>query len=171
MLNADQKLGIRNFLVDLLIKNVTDESSYSENHAFINKLNMNIVQVHSSLPRSLNKNGLHLGLTSSVRFAPQVKPIRIYVKIILNSYLCLSNNLVNSVMKSINSGKTLLLPTRLLNLKPPSLKTLLRSSSFVALSLKITIKLRFLCLKTLLDYFLIMLNGSPWNMLIRNQYY
>jgi exportin-1 len=81
LLNPDQKLGIRNFLVDLLIKNVTDENTYSENQAFINKLNMNIVQVLSSLLRSLNKNGPLPGLTSSVRSALQVKPIRIFVKI------------------------------------------------------------------------------------------
>ncbi len=88
LLNPDQKLGIRNFLVDLLIKNVTDESTYSENQAFINKLNMNIVQVQSSLIRSLNKNGQLHGLTSSVRSALQVKPIRIFAKITLNSSLC-----------------------------------------------------------------------------------
>lgn len=46
LLNSEQKLGIRNFLVDLLIKNVTDDANYSQNHAFINKLNMNIVQVY-----------------------------------------------------------------------------------------------------------------------------
>ena len=45
LLSKDQTLGIRNFLVDLLIKNVTDDALYANNQAFINKLNMNIVLV------------------------------------------------------------------------------------------------------------------------------
>lgn len=45
LLSHDQKLGIRNFLVDLLIKNVTDDTLNANNQAFINKLNQNIVLV------------------------------------------------------------------------------------------------------------------------------
>ncbi len=45
LLPEDQRLGIRNFLVDLLIKNVQDESSFSSNNHFINKLDYIIVLV------------------------------------------------------------------------------------------------------------------------------
>lgn len=45
LLSQDQRLGIRNFLVDMLIKNVTDDGAYASNQAFINKLNLNIVLV------------------------------------------------------------------------------------------------------------------------------
>jgi exportin-1 len=45
LLPSDQRLGIRNFLVDVLIKNVTDEQSFNTNSHFINKLNYIIVLV------------------------------------------------------------------------------------------------------------------------------
>lgn len=45
LLLDEQKLGIRNFLVDILIKNVTDEQSFAHNSHFINKLNHVIVLV------------------------------------------------------------------------------------------------------------------------------
>jgi exportin-1 len=45
LLPDDQRLGIRNFLVDLLIKNVTDEQSFQNQNNYINKLNYVIVMV------------------------------------------------------------------------------------------------------------------------------
>jgi len=45
LLPEDQRLGIRNFLVDLLIKNVTNEESFQHQNNFINKLNYVIVLV------------------------------------------------------------------------------------------------------------------------------
>jgi exportin-1 len=45
LLPEDQRLGIRNFLVDMLIKNVTDDNSFNNNSHFINKLNYIIVIV------------------------------------------------------------------------------------------------------------------------------
>lgn len=41
----DAKLGIRNFLIDLLIKYVQDDNTYSQNTHFINKLDFVIVLV------------------------------------------------------------------------------------------------------------------------------
>lgn len=48
LLPQDQKLGIRNFLVDMLIKNVTNDQTFNSNSHFINKLNYIVVIV--SLP-------------------------------------------------------------------------------------------------------------------------
>ena len=45
LLPGDQRLGIRNFLVDLLIKNVTDDQTFQTQTHFINKLNYIIVLV------------------------------------------------------------------------------------------------------------------------------
>jgi exportin-1 len=45
LLPEDQRLGIRNFLVDLLIKNVTDEQTHQHQNNFINKLNYVVVLV------------------------------------------------------------------------------------------------------------------------------
>lgn len=48
ILSPDQRLGIRNFLIDLLIKNVTDDQIYFNTpniSHFINKLNFVIVLV------------------------------------------------------------------------------------------------------------------------------
>jgi exportin-1 len=45
LLPQDQRMGIRNFLVDLLIKNVTDDQSFQSNTHFINKLNYIIVLI------------------------------------------------------------------------------------------------------------------------------
>lgn len=47
LLPQEQREGIRNFLVDLLIKNVTDDQIFnnSQSHSFINKLNYVIVLV------------------------------------------------------------------------------------------------------------------------------
>ncbi len=41
----DQKSGIKNFLVDLLVKHVTDDVSFTNNQTLIQKLNFGIVQV------------------------------------------------------------------------------------------------------------------------------
>jgi exportin-1 len=45
LLSEEQRLSIRNFLVDLLIKNVNDEFTFNTQSHFINKLNHVIVQV------------------------------------------------------------------------------------------------------------------------------
>jgi exportin-1 len=45
LLSEDQRLGIRNFLIDLLIKHVTDDQSFANNGHLINKLNYIIVLV------------------------------------------------------------------------------------------------------------------------------
>ncbi len=45
LLPSEQKLGIRNFLVDILIKIVTDDQSFSTQSNYISKLNFVIVQV------------------------------------------------------------------------------------------------------------------------------
>jgi exportin-1 len=49
LLSEDQRLGIRNFLVDMLIKNVTDDTSFANNSHLINKLNFVIVLVNINL--------------------------------------------------------------------------------------------------------------------------
>lgn len=45
LLPDEQRLGIRNFLVDLLIKNVTDDQTFANFGYFLNKLNYVIVLV------------------------------------------------------------------------------------------------------------------------------
>jgi exportin-1 len=45
LLNPEQKMGIRNFLVDLLIKNVNDESNQQNLTHYINKTNYVIVLI------------------------------------------------------------------------------------------------------------------------------
>jgi exportin-1 len=45
LLSDEQKLSIRNFLVDLLIKNVNDDVTFNNQTHYINKLNHVIVQV------------------------------------------------------------------------------------------------------------------------------
>ncbi len=45
LMTADQKMNIRNFLVDLLIKNVTDESNSQFNTHYINKMNYVVVLI------------------------------------------------------------------------------------------------------------------------------
>jgi exportin-1 len=45
LLSDEQKLSIRNFLVDLLIKNVNDDVTFNTQTHYINKLNHVIVQV------------------------------------------------------------------------------------------------------------------------------
>jgi exportin-1 len=45
LLQEDQRLGIRNFLVDILIKNVTDDTTFQNSGHYINKLNSVIVLV------------------------------------------------------------------------------------------------------------------------------
>jgi exportin-1 len=47
-LPPDQRLGIRNFLVDILIKHVTDEQNFNSQTHYINKLNYIIVLVSFS---------------------------------------------------------------------------------------------------------------------------
>jgi exportin-1 len=45
LLSDEQRLSIRNFLVDLLIKSVNDDNTFNTQSHFINKLNIVIVQV------------------------------------------------------------------------------------------------------------------------------
>ncbi len=45
LIPKEQKLGLRNFLVDLLIKYVTDDNSFVSNNHFISKLNWLIVLI------------------------------------------------------------------------------------------------------------------------------
>lgn len=106
LLNNDQKLGIRNFLVDLLIKNVTDDTLYANNQAFINKLNLNIVLVIDHLLRLQLKNGLLPGLISLVKYVLLARQTRIFVKIISSCFQCLSIIIFILVTKLTNSGKT-----------------------------------------------------------------
>jgi exportin-1 len=61
LLPENQRLGIRNFLVDILIKNVTDDQSFTNNGHFINKLNYVIVLVR-------NNNNLLLDSQARVDF-------------------------------------------------------------------------------------------------------
>lgn len=83
LLSEDQRLGIRNFLVDMLIKNVTDDNTFAANSHLINKLNYVIVLVKIFfLFRSLIMNGLPPGPHSFQKFVTQVNPTRISVKII-----------------------------------------------------------------------------------------
>ena len=49
LLSEEQRLGIRNFLVDMLIKNVTDDSCFANNSHLLNKLNYVIVLVKFSI--------------------------------------------------------------------------------------------------------------------------
>ncbi len=46
LLSEEQRFGIRNYLVDMLIKNVTDDASFANNTHLINKLNYVIVLVN-----------------------------------------------------------------------------------------------------------------------------
>lgn len=45
LMNPDQKMAIRNFLVDLLIKNVNDETNVQNLTHYINKMNYVIVLI------------------------------------------------------------------------------------------------------------------------------
>jgi exportin-1 len=45
LMGAEQKMAIRNFLVDLLIKNVNDENTTQHSSHFINKMNYVIVLI------------------------------------------------------------------------------------------------------------------------------
>jgi len=49
-IQPDQKNGIKNFLVELLVKNVTDDNTFAQNQTLIQKLNVTIVQVRITLP-------------------------------------------------------------------------------------------------------------------------
>lgn len=53
LLPDDQKLGIRNFLVDLLIKNVTDDNCFNNYGNYINKLNYVIVMVRKFIKNKI----------------------------------------------------------------------------------------------------------------------
>jgi len=44
-IQQDSKNGIKNFLVELLVKNVTDDNTFVANQTLIQKLNVSIVQV------------------------------------------------------------------------------------------------------------------------------
>jgi hypothetical protein len=86
---ADLPLGIRHFIVSLIVKNASDERTMRNEKVYINKLNLVLVEVLNpstlltglTLIRFSNRIGLKIGQSSSQKSLSPVAQIRFCVKI------------------------------------------------------------------------------------------